>query len=333
MARAWELVRRPLGMVKAGDIALITRESPSLGAGEIHVRNLWLSVDPAMRALMTKVEGYMEPYALNSPMPGRAVGEVVESRVPEFKRGDKVFHTMGWRDEASGPASTFTKLPTEPGIADELWLGLMGMAGATAYFGLIEVGRPKSGETMFVSAAAGSVGSTVVQIGKILGLKIIGSAGGTAKCAFIRTLGADAAIDYKTPGSLIDKLKRAAPEGVDIYFDNVGGDHLDAALANARVGARFVECGMIQTYNFEDARQPVGLGYLMRIVAARITLTGFSIFDFEHRIAESRREMARWLRAGQIRSCTTVSEGLESAGEAFLGLFSGRNTGKTLIKL
>jgi NADPH-dependent curcumin reductase CurA len=332
--RGWQLVKRPDGMIAESDFSLVTTDKPALNDGEVYVRNTWLTVDPAMRALMGKAEeGYAPPLPLNAPLPGRAVGQVVESRSPDLKPGDKVFHTLGWRDESVGPAKSFSKLPVEADLSDDLWLGLMGMAGATAYFGLIDVTQPKAGETLFVSAAAGSIGTTVVQLGKILGLKVIASAGGPEKCDYVRKLGADEVIDYKSPGSMIDKLKKAAPKGIDIYFDNVGGDHLDAALANARPFARFSECGMIQTYNYKDARQPVPLGHLMRIIASRISIIGFTIYDYEHRLDESRRAMAQWIREGKLKPCIDVTNGIETVPRAFVGLFTGRNVGKTLIKL
>ena len=333
MAQAWHLIRRPVGMVNKDDFKLVASDNPPLGDGEVRVRNSWLSVDPAMRARMTKVEGYMDPFPLNAPLWGRCVGRVVESRTSNLAPGDLVFHTLGWRDESVGPAQEFTKLPKVNDLPDDIWLGPMGMPGATAYFGLVDVGRPKKGETLFVSAAAGSIGTLVVQMGKILGLNIIGSAGGAEKCALVGELGADAVIDYKESGSLLEKLKSTAPDGIDLYFDNVGADHLDVALACARPHARVIACGMIQTYNFEDPRAPVSFGHMMNVIAMRIRLEGFTIYDYEHRIDEAREEIEPWIREGRLRAVTTVTEGIETAADAFIGLFTGSNTGKALIKV
>jgi NADPH-dependent curcumin reductase CurA len=195
---------------------------------------------------------------------------------------------------------------------------------------LLVVGGAKPGETVFVSAAAGAVGSAVVQIAKIKGIRVIGSAGGAAKCALVRELGADAAIDYKSEGSLVEKLAAVAPDGIDVYFDNVGGDHLDAAMAVAKNDARFAICGMIDMYNRTD---PVELRNLFRVIAARIRIQGFIVSDFRKRFDEFRQDMGQWVVEGRITSRETVMEGLESVPEAFLALFSGGNTGKMLVRL
>jgi NADPH-dependent curcumin reductase CurA len=327
--REWQLANRPEGTASAGNFELVSRELPDLAEGEVRVKNGFLSVEPAMRAMMNKVEGYPMFIELHTPMWGRAVGRVTESRSPDLAEGDLVFHYQGWREYGQGPSAEFEKLPVEPGEPDEHFLSVLGMPGVTAYFGLTEIGQPKAGETLFVSAAAGSVGSTVLQIGKALGLTVIGSAGGPEKCRIVKELGADHVIDYKQ-GDLQAQLRAAAPKGIDIYFDNVGADHLDAALGNAATGARFIECGMIDTYN---SGAPVALRNLMRIVASQVTLRGFIVNAFEHRIGESRAQMREWLKAGKIRPLLAISDGLESTPEAFLGLFKGRNTGKALVRL
>ena len=285
-----------------------------------------------MRAMMEKTEGNPMWLELNEPIFGRAVATVVESRSPTLKEGDLVFHYKGWRDEAVVPAGEVEKLPQDPSVPREYYLSILGMPGVTAYFGLIEIGKPKAGETLFVSAAAGSVGSNVLQIGKALGLTVIASAGGPEKCALVKQLGADAVIDYRE-GDLQAQLKAAAPKGIDIYFDNVGGDHLDAALGNAATFARFVECGMIGTYDAADPREKAAFGNMMRIVASQITIRGFIVNQFEHRIAESREVLGGWLKEGKIRPLLAISEGLESTPDAFLGLFKGRNTGKAMVRL
>jgi len=329
MALAWTLLARPNGMPRATDFALKFIDLPPVGDGMVHVRNRWLSVDPYMRGRMNDAKSYAQPYALNAPMVGGAIGEVVASRAEGFAPGDLVLHSWGWRDQAVGPAAAVAKLPAIA-VPEQLFLGHLGMPGMTAYFGLNDVAGIQPGDTLFVSAAAGAVGSAVVQIAKLKGLRVIGSAGGPGKCALVRELGADAVIDYKSPGSLADKLAAAAPDGIDVYFDNVGGAHLDAALGAARDNARFAMCGMIETYN---TTEPEGLRNIMRIVRARIRMQGFIIFDFNHRIGEFHAQMGQWIADGLIRSDETVYEGLAETPRAFLDLFSGGNSGKMLVRL
>ncbi|SNS65008.1 hypothetical protein SAMN06295912_11164 [Sphingomonas laterariae] len=329
MARAWSLKSRPAGLPGPEHFELVDIADAPLADGEVRVRNSWLSVDPYMRGRMNDVKSYVPPFNLNEPLGGGAVGVVEESRAEGFAPGDRVLHMLGWRDVATGPAKEFTKLPAG-GAPDQLFLGLLGMPGMTAYFGLLSVAEAKAGETVFVSAAAGAVGSAVVQIAKLKGMTVVGSAGGADKCALVRDLGADAAIDYKAEGSLISKLNAAAPQGIDVYFDNVGGDHLDAALALARDNARFAMCGMIESYN---SLEPLSLRYAMRIVGARLRLQGFIVMDFFHRMAEFHAEMGGWAAAGKLKSPETVRDGLEATPDAFRALFSGGNTGKMLVRL
>jgi NADPH-dependent curcumin reductase CurA len=311
------------------DFALKEFELPELGEGMVRVSNRWLSVDPYMRGRMNDVKSYVPPFALDAPMEGGAIGEVVESRDPTFQPGDMVLHMGGWRDEAVASASSLHKLPPIPGVEPQAFLGNLGLTGGTAYFGLLDVASAKEGDIVFVSAAAGAVGSAVVQIAKARGMTVIGSAGGADKCDFVRSLGADAVIDYKAD-SLLKQLAEAAPKGIDVYFDNVGGDHLDAALAVARKDARFALCGMIEGYN---EAQPTCLKYIMRIIAMRIRIQGFLYPDYAGRLGEFYRDMGGWLASGQVKSRDTVVEGLDKTLDAFLGLFSGANTGKMLVRL
>ena len=326
--RAWHLVARPTGLPTMENFALRELAREPLADGEVRVRNLWLSVDPYMRGRMNDAKSYAAPFALGEPMQGGAVGRVVESRAEGFAEGDLVLHMLGWREEAVAPAKAFTRLPALD-VAAEQWLGNLGLTGATAYFGLLDVAAAKPGETVFVSAAAGAVGSAVVQIAKAKGMTVIGSAGGAEKCAFVRELGADAAIDYK--GGRIDRLlAEAAPDGIDVYFDNVGGDHLDAALAAARLNARFAICGMIEDYNSGSNHV---FRYVTRIIAARIRIQGFLYFDFMDRMADFHRDMTGWIASGAVRSRETIHDGIESAPAAFLDLFGGGNIGKMLVRL
>ncbi len=329
MAKAWKLIRRPNGMPVRDDFDFSEVALAPLDEGMVHVRNTWLSVDPYMRGRMNDVKSYVPPFQLGEPMDGGAVGEVIESRDPAFQPGDTVFHMAGWRDEAVVPAKTLNKVPTIPGVEPQAFLGNLGLTGGTAYFGLLEAASAKEGDIVFVSAAAGAVGSAVVQIAKAKGMTVIGSAGGADKCDYVRSLGADAVIDYKA-GSVLKQLSEAAPKGIDVYFDNVGGDHLDAALALGRQNARFAICGMIENYNEGAA---TSLKYLMRVIAMRMRLQGFIYTDYMDRMGQFYADMGGWMASGQVKSRDTVMEGLDHTLDAFLGLFTGANTGKMLVKL
>jgi len=322
-------MRRPNGIPVEQDFALKDYDLPELGEGMVRVQNRWLSVDPYMRGRMNDVKSYVPPFALDAPMEGGAVGEVVESNDPAFSPGDMVLHMSGWRDEMVAPAQALNKLPPIPGVEPQAFLGNLGLTGGTAYFGLLDAASAKEGDTVFVSAAAGAVGSAVVQIAKAKGMTVIGSAGGSDKCDFVRSLGADAVVDYKA-GPVVKQLAEAAPNGIDVYFDNVGGDHLDAALAVARKDARFAICGMIEVYN--DAH-PTCLKYIARVIAMRIRLKGFIYTDYLGQLGDFYRDMGGWLAGGQVKSRDTVVEGLDKTLDAFLGLFSGANTGKMLVKI
>jgi hypothetical protein len=326
--RAWHLMSRPAGMPTMDNFALNEAPLPELQDGWARVENKWLSVDPYMRGRMNDVKSYVPPFALGEPMQGGAVGTVVESRSPNLAVGDTVFHMLGWREAAAAPAEAFNKVPPL-GVPDHAWLGNLGLTGGTAYFGLLRAAEAKEGDIVFVSAAAGAVGSAVVQLAKAKGMTVIGSAGGADKCAWVKELGADAVIDYKA-GPVVKQLIEAAPKGIDVYFDNVGGDHLDAALATARQNARFAICGMIDNYN--DAA-PQSFRYIMRVIAARIRLQGFIYTDYLSDMATFYQDMGGLIAAGKVTSRETVHDGIEAMPNAFLGLFSGGNTGKMLVRL
>ncbi|HZU52103.1 MAG TPA: NADP-dependent oxidoreductase [Sphingomicrobium sp.] len=328
MARAWHLKSRPSGMPTMDNFELKEVELPPTGDGQVRVRNRWLSVDPYMRGRMNDVKSYVPPFEVGAPLEGGAIGEVVESKVEGLKPGDLVQHMSGWRDEALLDQRAANKLP-DLGAPLEQFLGVLGVTGMTAYFGLLDAARAKAGDIVFVSAAAGAVGSVVVQVAKAKGMTVIASAGGKAKCEWVRSLGADQVIDYKaTP--ILKGLGTAAPEGIDVYFDNVGGDHLDAALALARNNARFAICGMIEGYNDPT---PKSFRFIQRIIAARITIKGFLVLDYFARLADFYGEMAPWVANGTVQSRETIVDGLERTPEAFLGLFRGDNVGKMLVHL
>jgi NADPH-dependent curcumin reductase CurA len=282
-----------------------------------------------MRGRMRDVKSYVPPFAIDAPLQGGAIGEIVESKAEGFEVGELVQHQVGWRDESVLPASGAIKLPPFD-LPPQSYLGYLGMPGMTAYFGLLDVGEAKEGDTVFVSAAAGAVGSTVVQIAKAKGMTVIGTAGGPDKCAFVKSLGADEVIDYKATDNLAAALMAAAPQGIDVYFDNVGGDHLDAAFAAANPGAHFAECGMIDGYN---STEPMEFRYIMNVIGKGLRIRGFIVTEFMERAPEFYADMAAMVQAGQIKGQETVHEGLESQVDAFIGLFTGGNTGKMLVKL
>ncbi len=326
--KAWTLAARPKGMPRQDDFALIEQALPELCEGQVRIANRWLSVDPYMRGRMNDAKSYVPPFQLGEPMQGGAIGEVVESRAENIPVGTLVSHMAGWRDEAILPAQHVQPLP-DLAVDPQAFLGQFGMPGMTAYCGLLQIAEAKPGETVFVSAAAGAVGSTVVQIAKAKGMTVIGSAGGADKGEWVRSLGADAVIDYKAGKPVVDALGEAAPDGIDVYFDNVGGDHLDAALAHARQGARFAICGMIDVYN---EAKPTSLKYLARLIGNRVRIQGFIVSDFQDQ-AGFYRDMAAMLNDGKLQREETVFEGLDKTPEAFLALFSGGNKGKMLVKL
>ena len=329
-ARQITLASRPVGMPTAETFGSRVVELAAPGEGEVLVRWRFLSVDPYMRGRMNAAKSYVPPFEVGEALIGSAVGEVVESRSPGLEVGDLVLSMASWSDYEVKPAHSLRRLESAGGISPSANLGVLGMPGFTAYIGLTRFGEPKEGESLFVSGAAGAVGSTVGQIAKIMGLRVIGSAGGAAKAARLGELGFDVGIDYRA-GDIVYLLAEAAPEGIDIYFDNVGGSHLVAALEASRDYARFVMCGSISGYNAK-AREP-GPWNLFRVVQRRLTLRGFIVSDHGSAIGEFTEKMSGWIRSGQVKYDETVVHGLENAPEAFLGLFSGSNLGKMVVEL
>ncbi len=329
MARAWHLKSRPEAMPAPENFELKEFDPGAMGDGMIRVKNSWLTVDPYMRGRMRDVKSYVPPFQIDAPLEGGAIGEVVESQADGFAVGDMVNHGAGWRDEAVIDASTAQKLP-DLGVPAQSFLGYLGMPGMTAYFGLLEIGQAKEGDTVFVSGAAGAVGSTVIQIAKAKGMKAIGSAGGADKCEWVKSLGADDCIDYKSEGDLLHKMMDAMPNGLDVYFDNVGGEHLDCAFAVANPGARFAECGMISGYNSTD---PMEFRYIMNLIGKGIMMKGFIVTQFMARAAEFYQDMGAMVADGKLESQETVHDGIENQVDAFIGLFTGGNTGKMLVKV
>ncbi len=330
--RRWLLASRPAGMAVESNFVRRDEPRPPVADGQLLVRTLYLSVDPAMRGWMTEDPDYMPPIPLGSVMPAGGLGQVVESRHDDFQAGDFVSGLLGWQDyhrtDGRGPASLSTFDPVHP---LPLYLGALGGTGLTAYFGMREVARPKEGETVVVSGAAGATGSIAVQIGKILQCRVIGIAGGAAKCGWLTgELGLDAAIDYKAE-DLDARLTELCPGGVDVYFDNVGGPTLAALLDHMNRWGRVALCGMISGYN--AAAPPSGPANLFRLITRRIRMEGFLVPDYAPRFKEARRQLSAWLATGALRSHEDVREGFENIPATFLDLFRGGNTGKLMVKL
>ncbi len=329
-SREIHLRRRPVGMPSVEDFELAAIDLPPLAEGELRVRNQWLSVDPYMRGRMYERESYVPPFALGRAMEGGAIGVVEESRNPGFTPGQHVLSMHGWREGFISNGMGLT--PIDPAIAPpQAFLGALGMPGLTAYAGLLRVGQPKEGETVFVSAAAGAVGSIVVQIAKAKGCKVVGSAGDDDKCEWVRSLGADAMINYKKEANLTKALAAAAPKGIDIYFDNVGGPHLEAALHVIRPFGRIPVCGMISGYN--DTAPAPGPANLIMVIPKRLRIEGFIVSDHYDLMPDFLRDMGAWIAAGKLSWRETVFEGIDKTPEAFLSLFTGANSGKMLVKL
>jgi NADPH-dependent curcumin reductase CurA len=325
------LARRPTGWPTQETFEIVEAEVPRPAEGQILVRNLLMSVDPYMRGRMNDVKSYAPPFQVGEPLDGGAVGEVVESTVDGFTPGDTVLHSLGWREYAVLDAKHAVKV--DPSVAPlGAYLGVLGMTGLTAYAGLLEVAEFKPGDTVFVSAAAGAVGSVVGQIARLKGAKrVIGSAGSAAKVKYlVDDLGFDAAFNYKD-GPVRQQLADAAPDGIEVYFDNVGGDHLEAAIAVANVHARMAICGMISLYNStEPSAAPDNLAELIK---KRLTLRGMLVRDHFHLQERFVSEVGGWLRDGKLRYQETVVDGLVNAPQAFLGMLRGENTGKMLVKI
>jgi NADPH-dependent curcumin reductase CurA len=328
--REIRLKSRPSGLPTHDNFELASVELPDPGPGEVQVRNLWMTVDPYMRGRMNDAKSYTPPFALGKVMDGGAVGEVTASNDPAFKAGDLVQSGFGWREGFNAPAAAVQKLDAM-GLPPQTFLGAAGMPGLTAYAGLLKIAALKDGDVVFVSGAAGAVGSMVVQIAKAKGHTVIGSAGGPEKVAFLKEIGVDHAIDYKAEKDLTAALARAAPEGIDVYFDNVGGDHLVAALNAARPFARFALCGAISMYNATEL--PPGPPNLMLMVGKQLRMEGFIVSSSWDMMPAFHRDLAQWVKEGKVTWKETVFEGIEKAPEAFLGLFKGENLGKMLVKL
>lgn len=330
------LASRPSGMPTGDNFKIVDTEMPQAAEGEVIVRTLYLSVDPYMRGRMNEGKSYVEPFELNEVITGGGVGEIVESRSGNFQVGDIVAGYMGWQlySAAKGDAGTPASLiKIDPALAPVTTaLGILGMPGLTAYFGLFDIGRPVAGETVVVSGAAGAVGMVVCQLAKIEGCRVVGIAGSDEKNKYLTgELGADAAVNYKTSSDLRQSLKDACPGGVDVYFDNVGGEISDSVMSLINHGARIVICGQIALYNLE--RPDIGPRVQLSLLVNRALMQGFIVSDYAARFPEGVSRLGRWLGEGKLKNAENIIEGFENAPRAFLGLFAGENTGKQLVRV
>ena len=329
LSREIRLVARPRGFPGEDLFEVAETPIPEPRDGQILIRNAYFSVDPYMRPRMNDVRSYVAPYTVGEAMTGGAVGTVQVSRHAGFAKGDWVLHNYGWREWALSDGSAVHKV--DPAVAPvSTALGVLGMPGFTAYYGLFELGQPGEGEAVFVSGAAGAVGSAAGQMAKIAGCRVVGSAGSPEKLAWLDELGFDAAFDYRNRPARA-ALAEAAPDGIDVYFDNVGGDLLEAAIGHMRLYGRIVACGSISRYN--DSEPTAGPRNMFMIVTKRLRMQGYIIRDHYDRFPEFFAKAQEWVRDGRLRYRETIIDGIENAPRAFLGLLRGENIGKMLVRV
>jgi NADPH-dependent curcumin reductase len=332
IVRQWKLVSRPKDLVSPTDLQLSESPIPALQEGQALASVKYLSIDPTMRVWMADIPQYMPPVALGEVMRAFGLAEITESRHPDYKKGDKIMGLTGLQDHIIlnfSQKHSFQKVPSIPFVSDTNFLSILGLNGVTAYFGLLEVGKPKAGETLVVSAAAGATGSIVGQIGKIEGCRVVGIAGTDEKCRWIvDDLGFDAAVNYRHP-DWKQQLAEATPKGVDINFENVGGEIMHAVLDRMNLRGRVVLCGLISGYT----RQDPALASFAQILIKRLRVEGFIILDYASRYSEAVKQLGLWKVMGKLKDKQTIVHGLEKAPEAINMLFRGENTGKLLVEL
>ena len=330
--RQWKLARRPTGMLAEGDLELSEASLPALADGQALAKVLYLSMDPTMRIWMADIPQYMPPVALGEVMRCIGLAQIVESRHKDFKKGDKVTGLTGLQqyvllDDTN--KQSFQKIPSIPFVSDTTFLGVLGITGLTAYFGMMEIGQPKKGETLVVSAAAGATGSVAGQIGKIHGCRVVGIAGSAEKCKWImEELGFDAAVNYKQP-NWKEQLAAATPKGIDINFENVGGEVMHEVLGRMNLFGRVILCGLISSYTREDP----GLASFGTVLIKRLRVQGFIILDYAPRFMEAATQLGKWKMLGKLKDRETLVEGLENAPSTINLLFTGGNIGKLILKV
>ena len=321
------LASRPQGSVTEENFRIVEAPLATPAAGEVLVKNEWLSLDPYMRGRMSDAKSYVPPAPIGEVMVGQTVGEVIESQDPRFKPGDKVLTQLGWQLYGVAKGSELIRIDVKRAPAS-YYLGILGMPGITAWFGLSEIGQPKAGETVVVSAASGAVGSVVGQLAKIKGCRAVGIAGGKAKCDYVvQELGFDACVDYKA-GNLLDNLRKACPKGVDVDFENVGGEILDTLLRLMNRFSRIVVCGLIAEYS-----EPYGYKALRSVLVNRIRMQGMIVFDWKDRYGEALEALVRYHAEGKLKYRESVVHGIDNAPKGLIALLKGENFGKQLVKL
>ncbi|MGF1736591.1 NADP-dependent oxidoreductase [Photobacterium satsumensis] len=324
------LASRPEGTPTADNFELVTLPHQELKAGDVLVKNTWMSVDPYMRGRMIDRKSYVPPFQIGEALEGGAIGEVTESNNPDFPVGCKVSSMLGWRTHFISNGEGLTRLPESP-LPDQSFLGIMGMPGMTAWTGLFRIAELKPTDTVFISAASGAVGSIACQIAKMHGCTVIGSVGSQEKADYLLSMGVDAVINYKEATNLTQALAEASPQGIDVYFENVGGEHLEAALNNMNDYGRIAVCGLISQYNTTEP-QP-GPSNMAMLIIKKLKMQGFIVFDHWAHYGEFAKQMSQWITEGKIKWEETVFEGIAQAPNAFIGLFEGKNKGKMLVKL
>ena len=327
------LTRRPQGIPKIADFALATAPMPVAGPGEMLVKMRVCSLDPAIRGFLDDRPSYLPPVAIGAPVNGMSLGEVIESHNPDWPVGSLLRTFATWSDHyvVRADALGLERVNAAAGVPLEHYMGALGPVGLTAWVGLFEIGKAKAGETVLVSAAAGATGSTVVQLAKAAGCRVIGLAGSADKTRIVRDLGADAVIDYRATGDLAGAIRAAAPDGIDVYFDNVGGETLDAVLPLMRLHGRIALCGMIAQYN--DADHPHGIQNLWQLVVNRVSIRGFLTYDHPEVLDRAQSELDALAADGRLKPLANVYDGFEKLPEAFIALMSGQTTGKTLVRV
>lgn len=331
MNKAILLKNRPSGTPSLEDFSIVEEEQPEVSEGEILLKSRYVSVDPYLRGRMRNEESYIPPFELNEPMESMVIAEVVESKNHHFRKGEFVSGMLKWKQFQVCNGRGLSKVDPEQAPLSA-YLGILGLTGLTAYLGLDKIGKPQEGETLVVSGAAGAVGSIVGQIGKIKGCRVVGTAGSDEKISHIKDkFGFDAGINYNSAGDLAAALKEVCPNGVDVYFDNVGGEMLDAVMANVNKNARIVNCGAISLYN--ETEVPTGPRLEGILIKKTVLMQGFLVRDHAKDFGPAINQLATWLREGSIRYDETIVEGFENIPQAFLDLFEGKNKGKMVVKV
>lgn len=331
MNRKILLKSRPIGLPNETNFEITEAVVPDLKEGELLLKALYISVDPYMRGRMSDAKSYAPPFEVGKPIYGGIVARVIESKADGFALGETVMGNLNWQEFQTAPASSVTKI-MESSAPLSYHLGILGMPGLTAYFGLLEIGKPKQGETVVVSGAAGAVGTVVCQIAKLKGCRVVGIAGSDEKLSYLKEkLGVDEVINYHTAGDMQKAIAKACPNGVDVYYDNVGGEISDAVISNLNGFSRVVICGQISLYNATE--MPLGPRLQPLLLKRSVLMQGFIVSDFADRIEEGSQQLSQWVSEGKLKFKETIVDGFEKLPETFIGLFEGKNTGKYLVKV